>query len=76
MLSLSNFVAPYLSRERTKKQQEKKKKMKNRKQMTRIKIERLHLHHKIFHVMDRKFNDFILAAIQPAKAIRPKGSIQ
>ena len=43
MLSLSNFVAPCLSRERTKKQQEKK--MKNRKQMTRIKIERLHLHH-------------------------------
>ena len=48
MLSLSNFVAPYLSRERTNKETTRKKKykkIKNRKQMTRIKIERLHLHH-------------------------------
>ena len=45
MLSLSNFVAPYLSRERTNKETTRKNKIKNKKQMTRIKIERLHLHH-------------------------------
>ena len=46
MLSLSNFVAPCLSRERTNKETTRKKTNKQtKKQMTRIKIERLHLHH-------------------------------
>ena len=43
MLSLSNFVAPYLSRERTNKETTRKKKTK--KQIPRIQIERPHLHH-------------------------------